>query len=753
MAEPAEPSPGAPAEPAEPSPGAPADLAEPSPRWAWAAAAALPLALITAVTAPLWLRLAVPMWDGMDFYFPAFSYLADSLREGRLPLWDPYSNGGEPFLADPQRGLLNPALLLPALLVGDVFRAFLLSWLLHWWWGALGAAWLARRLGASPAGAALAASAYALSGFWISHAEHLPYLWVAAWLPWILGLADEAVARRRADRALLAAAALGLCAAGGGYPMLVAFTGAAAALWLGLRHLAFAPAGPDRRAALRWTAGTLALMAVVLALAWSPVLVAFLEEATAVSSRLSTTTAEQALFGSPFNLRTASSLFFPYGAVHLAGQGVDLGADVSMANAYLGFATVPLAVTWAATAFRRERKGWLVAFALLMLLTSLGGVGGVRLLWHWLLPPLRHMRFNAPFRLYWLLAVALAAGAGLGLLRRDEAARRTFLAAALGWLAGALAALAGLAAWMGAEGRPLGAALPDLLLPALLAGPAVVGLAWLVRRHPTRLAVGAVALLTALDVAAAALVCRGTVWRPEEGVLATLDALRAARTEGDGPPPPRRPSGPAGAFNAHLLLGLPVLRSYTSFDDPELNGVLHRSRFAGVLCGPRRFWLAPGTEPEAPRAEALRALAATGPDEPAPAFVEAGAAVRAAPRLAPGTFGEVAVLRYRPEEIVLDVAVPAGGPALLTGVERWTPAWSVAVDGRAARPLRTNLFFRGVEVPPGVHRVVWRYAPAWWWPLVALSAATLAACLAGAAWLGWRARRRERGGPQAGPPG
>jgi len=196
-----------------------------------------------------------------------------------------------------------------------------------------------------------------------------------------------------------------------------------------------------------------------------------------------------------------------------------------------------------------------------------------------------------------------------------------------------------------------------------------------------------------------------------------------------------------------------VLRSYTSFDDPELNGVLHRSRFAGVLCGPRRFWLAPGAEPEAPRAEALRALAATGLDEPAPAFVEAGAAARRAPRLAPGTFGEVAVLRFRPEEIVLEVDVPGGGPALLTGVERWTPAWSVTVDGREARPLRTNLFFRGVEVAPGVHRVVWRYAPAWWWPLVALSAATLAACLAGAAWLGWRARRRDLHVPVSARPG
>ncbi len=727
------------------------EAAAPAPagRLAWAAAAALPLAALAALTAPLWLGRAIPVWDGVDFYLPVFGHLADALREGRLPLWDPYSNGGEPFFADPQRGVLNPLHLLLGLLVDDVVLGFVLGWLLHWAWGALGMLWQARRLGAGPAGAALAASAYALSGFWISHAEHLPYLYVAAWLPWVLGLADEAVARRRAAPALLAAGALGLCAVGGGYPMLVAFTGVAAALWLPLRHLPAAPAGPARREALRWVAGTLALLAVVLVAAWSPLLVAFLREATAVSGRLEAISTAQAVHGSPVNLRTAASLFFPAAVNHLDALEVDLGADVSMANSALAFAVVPLAATWAWCA-RRERRAWLVIFAAFALLTSMGGVGGVRWVLHWLLPPLRHMRFNAPFRLYWLLAACLAAGAGLALLARDAAARRAFRWAALGWLGIGAAAAAGLAAWAASVGRPIDGALPGLLLPALVTGPLVVALAFLLERRPAPALLGALAVLVAADAAAAAHACRATVWQPADGGLEKLAAVRAAVRPHEGEPPPRLPSGSTGAFNVHLLTRTPVLRSYTSYRDAEVNGLLHVSRFAEVLCGSRRFWLSPATEPDTPRAAALAALAEAGGDGPVPVFVADGAALRPGPRLAPGAFGHAVVRTFQPERIVLDVVVPGAAPALLASTERYTPAWTVAVDGRPAAAVRTNLHFRGVEVGPGVHRVEWRYAPAFWWPLVALSAATLLACAAGAAWLALRGRARP-GAPPAPP--
>jgi hypothetical protein len=700
-----------------------------------------PVALVVLLAAPLWLRRALPMWDALDFYFPIFGHLADAIRDGRLPLWDPYSNGGEPFFADPQKGLLSPLQLLLALTVHDVYLGFILHWLLHWAWAGLGMVWLARRFATPPLGAALAGCAYALSGFFVSHAQHLPYLYVAAWLPWILGLADDAVTRRRRSSALLAAGALGLCATGGGYPMLVVFTGVATAVWLALRVLAGEHGPADRRVAIAWAAGTLGAMALVLALAWSPVIVAFLGEATAVSNRLGTISTETSIFGSPVNLRSLSSLFFPRATLDMALRGVPFDADLSMINSYVGFATVPLAVTWASTGLRRERKWWLVGFAVFAFMTSLGGLGGIRILLHYLVPPLRYMRFNAPFRIYWLLPLCLAAAGGVRLLLGDEGARRRFLHASIAW--GAIGAASGLAvlAWARSAGLPV-----EPLYPAILAGlataPLVIAVAALLRRTGAPWGVGLLALITIADVGAAAHLNQASVWAPDRGLLANLDAARDARPP-EGGAPPARQYRLMYPFNVHLLLRVPVLVNYTSFLDPDVNDVLYRSRFAGVLCGPRRFWLAPGAEPIASRPDALRALASIGPDEPTPSFVAPADAEHLGPRLIPGSFGSVEVLAYRPESISLRVVNPGATPALLTSVERHTPGWIAHVDGAARQLVRSNLFFRAVWVPPGTHTVALTYRPRLWWPLVTLSSVTLLATFVAAGWLAWRERRRE----------
>ena len=39
------------------------------------------------------------------------------------------------------------------------------------------------------------------------------------------------------------------------------------------------------------------------------------------------------------------------------------------------------------------------------------------------------------------------------------------------------------------------------------------------------------------------------------------------------------------------------------------------------------------------------------------------------------------------------------------------PGWIAEIDGKPAPVLRADVLFRGVEVPPGEHRVVFRYAP------------------------------------------
>jgi hypothetical protein len=106
------------------------------------------------------------------------------------------------------------------------------------------------------------------------------------------------------------------------------------------------------------------------------------------------------------------------------------------------------------------------------------------------------------------------------------------------------------------------------------------------------------------------------------------------------------------------------------------------------------------------------------------------------------------IVRYSAGELEIETEAP--GASLLVVTDSYYPGWRASVDGRPAPLLRTNLLFRGVPVPAGGHRV-----RLWFDPLsvklgFAVSAAALAANLAGLLLYG---RWRRRGGPGPGGAG
>ncbi|GGC71730.1 hypothetical protein [Chelatococcus reniformis] len=71
--------------------------------------------------------------------------------------------------------------------------------------------------------------------------------------------------------------------------------------------------------------------------------------------------------------------------------------------------------------------------------------------------------------------------------------------------------------------------------------------------------------------------------------------------------------------------------------------------------------------------------------------------------------GSVIIRGYRRNAIVIDVETDRN--ALLVLHDIYYPGWEVMVDGEEKRILRTNLLFRGVEIPPGRHRVRFEFKP------------------------------------------
>lgn len=99
-------------------------------------------------------------------------------------LWDPFVNGGQPLLGNPNRFIVYPSRILYRIF--DPASALNFEIALHLLLGGTGSVLLVRRLGASGAASAVTGLAYSLSGLSISITNHLGRLMAYHWIPWVL---------------------------------------------------------------------------------------------------------------------------------------------------------------------------------------------------------------------------------------------------------------------------------------------------------------------------------------------------------------------------------------------------------------------------------------------------------------------------------------------------------------------------------------------------------------------------------------
>ena len=144
--------------------------------------------------------------DTASLFEPMRPLIADALRGFRLPLWNPYEGAGIPLFAQILHGVLHPWSVLAAVLAPRGGADLMI--VLHVLTGAIGAGVLARGLGASRAGAAVAGLGYGLSGYLLGLSAVIQYLAAGGTAPWAIA------ALRHAGRGGLAVVALGALALG-----------------------------------------------------------------------------------------------------------------------------------------------------------------------------------------------------------------------------------------------------------------------------------------------------------------------------------------------------------------------------------------------------------------------------------------------------------------------------------------------------------------------------------------------------------
>ncbi|HEV2063063.1 MAG TPA: YfhO family protein, partial [Thermoanaerobaculia bacterium] len=645
--------------------------------------------------------------DQGDFFFPAKLYTADRLDAGDVPLWNPLSGAGEPWLANAQSGVFYPPTLF--FLLPSPALAAALFLLVHFAIGAWGAWRFLREEGASAPGALASAALFAGSGFAVSLSAYWNHFGAFMYLPAIAALARSGLRSRRSVVGL--AALVGLQAMAGS-PEISGATLLVAALFSFVPRPA-PPTGwakpPRSRAPLRFA------LSSVLGLALAGWVLVPMGELLVHSDRKA----------------PLSSADRGVGAVgpEALGSFLDLPGSRSGSTYLASLAIGPLGLLLALAGFA-ERQRRLLALLLLVLALAGAAVSAAGPPGEWLraLPPLDRVRYPAKALAPTFFALAVLAGLGCDALR-FATLRKPAMGAALAWIA----ALA-LPASLFLAGRGLFVFVPEEEI----------------RRRPDSLGplprlAGRVLTPPMRDVAFWALQSGrfdvATLRRQREALLGYTNLLygvpsmrtaaalptAAARAIMDSIDESSSFVLPAGAAGARVLL--------TTFPPPEMGSRREGGIFRAPI-NPYRprlsFVAAYRIEPDAARGWARVARGETDLSRevlleraPQTAFPSAGAA-------RPALVARLA--EDRPERVVAEMTSDSAG--LLVLADLFYPGWTAEVDGRPSEILRADGVFRAVALPAGSHRVVFRYQPL----SVKIGAALSAAALLAVAVLAGRGR-------------
>ncbi|MEZ4767828.1 MAG: glycosyltransferase family 39 protein [Caldilineales bacterium] len=200
------------------------------------------VALIALFYAPVLLgRHTFSAGDFTDHFFPFSLFLRSELLAGRLPLWNPFTYGGHPFLADIQAGVFYPINLLflaiSAPFGSDAARLYFLQIealvqivLAGFFTYLLVNALTGRRLASFLAGGVFALSGY-MTGYPVLQ---LAILRVAMWLPLVLWMLLHAFGQPRRWRWWIAAALVYAVAFLAGHPQTFLHVSYAILAWIAL---------------------------------------------------------------------------------------------------------------------------------------------------------------------------------------------------------------------------------------------------------------------------------------------------------------------------------------------------------------------------------------------------------------------------------------------------------------------------------------------------------------------------------------
>jgi len=143
--------------------------------------------LVCIVFWPISLGIYALQYDAIDVFLPWRFFGSESIRQGIVPLWNPYQSGGYPFFADLQYSIWNPELFIISLFKRYDATIIQLLYLFYLIIGGLGFRYLLQQFKLEHKTAFYGGILFMLSGMLIGHAQSIISVLGAIWLPWAIG--------------------------------------------------------------------------------------------------------------------------------------------------------------------------------------------------------------------------------------------------------------------------------------------------------------------------------------------------------------------------------------------------------------------------------------------------------------------------------------------------------------------------------------------------------------------------------------
>ncbi len=354
--------------------------------------------------------------DMMTQAFPWRYYIGECLQNHHLPLWNPYQHLGYPIHADPQSG----AWYLPVWIIGYFWGYNMVSivaeYLFHLIIAGFGMRYLARQLKISESVSTILGIAYACSGFFVGHSQHLHFMISAAWMPFVMGSFIRFSDTRQWKDALLLPLVLWLMLTGGypGFTIIFAYFLLILLGWQYWKLLREKEFGLIRRISLQ-----LAAAFILTLLLCAPLFVSIGISMPQITRGAGTSLAQALVC--PFSPQSSLSFLFPLAAV---GDIAWFNTDYSMTNAYFGI--IPFIFFLISLRFRDTSRKWLfLGFAFFCFLASLGAYLPLREFMYHYFPLMDFFRMPGIFRVF--VIIGFLAGAGFGLDKLLDAENKGIL--------------------------------------------------------------------------------------------------------------------------------------------------------------------------------------------------------------------------------------------------------------------------------------------------------------------------------------